>query len=392
MPIDVMRARRETPGCAHVLHFNNAGAALMPQPVIDAVQAHLKLEATTGGYEAAAFAEDAIANAYHAIAEMLGCTPGEVAFTQNASRAWQMAFYSIPFQSGDRILTSSVSYVSNYLAFLHMAQTRGVTIEVVPDDEQGQLSVEALRTAIDERVRLIAIDHVPTSSGLVNPAAQVGRVAREAGVLYLLDACQSAGQMPLDVTALGCDMLSATGRKFMRAPRGTGFLYVRDEVLGQLEPPIVELGAAEWVAPGRYKLYPDARRFETWETNIAAKIGLGVAVDYAMGWGLDAIWARVRKLAASLRARLGALPGVTVYDRGAVKCGIVTFTVADKTPEQIRDAMKPHNINVWLTDVGSARLDLEARGLAGGLVRASIHYYNSEEEVERFCRMLERVT
>ncbi len=385
--IDLERARSETPGCAHVLHFNNAGAALMPTPVLDAVTSHLRLEARIGGYEAADQAHDAVEHTYDAVAALLGCSREEVAIVENATRAWDMAFYSIPFQPGDRILTAEAEYASNYIAYLQIARKTGARVEVVPSDASGQLSLSALRAMMDERVRLVAITHVPTNGGLVNPAAEVGRVAREAGALFLLDACQSAGQMPLDVAQLGCDLLSATGRKFLRGPRGTGFLYVRGDALDRLEPPLLDLHAATWTSRDRYELRPDARRFENWESNIAGKIGLGVAIDYALGWGLDAIWSRVQTLAGDLRARLAALPGVAVRDRGALQCGIVTFTVAGKEPTAIRDALHARGINVSVSPVEYTRLDMEARKLPA-VVRASAHYYNSEAEVARFCEEL----
>jgi cysteine desulfurase / selenocysteine lyase len=237
---------------------------------------------------------------------------------------------------------------------------------------------------------LIAITHVPTNGGLVNPAAAIGKVARDAKVLYLLDACQSAGQMPLDVEALGCDLLSATGRKYLRGPRGTGFLYVRRAIIEQLEPPFLDLHAAEWTSRNQYKVREDARRFENWETNYAGKIGLGVAIDYALEFGVQEIWQRVQPLAADFRARLGDLKGVKVTDIGEEKCGIVTFTVAGKDPMEIRHLLSENKINVWSSVIESTRIDMEERNLQS-VVRASIHYYNSEEEVSRFCEVLEAI-
>jgi cysteine desulfurase/selenocysteine lyase len=262
---------------------------------------------------------------------------------------------------------------------------------VIPDDEAGQLSVAALRQMAGERVRLIAITHVPTNGGLVNPAAAVGTIAREVGALYLLDACQSVGQMPVDVNEIGCDMLSVTGRKFLRGPRGTGLLYVRRGALDQLEPPLLDLHAAEWTAPDRYVLRDDARRFENWEANVAAKIGLGAALDYALSWGIEAIWARVSLLAERLRERLNALPPVVVRDQGAVRCGIVSFTVEGADLMAMRDALRAQSINISVSPSEYTLLDMRARGLPT-VLRASVHYYNTEDEIERLCAALERLT
>jgi cysteine desulfurase / selenocysteine lyase len=386
-PFDVARARRETPGCASVLHLNNAGAALMPAPVLEAVRAHLALEERCGGYEAAEQVEARLAAAYGSVARLLGCKLGEVAFAENATRAWDLAFYSLRFGAGDRILTSVAEYASNYIAFLQVTRRTGALVEPVPNDATGQLDVAALERMLDARVKLIAITHVPTNGGLVNPAAAVGRVARAASVPYLLDACQSAGQLPLDVEALGCDLLSATGRKYLRGPRGTGFLYVRERLLERLEPPFLDLHAATWTAPDAYVLREDARRFETWEFNVADRLGLAAAVDYALGWGLPAIEARVKALAEALRAQLAALPGVRVHDQGRERCGIVTFTAQGREPAALMAALAARGINVDTSSPAGALLDMRARGLTQ-LVRASVHYYNSEAELERFVAEL----
>ena len=390
MTLDVARARADTPGCAHVAHFNNAGASLMPSAVLAAVTGHLELEARIGGYEAVEQAKPHIERVYDAAAALLGCDPEEIAIVENATRAWDMAFYSLPFGPGDRILTAMAEYASNYIAFLQVARSRGATVEVIPNDEHGQLSVEALRRMIDERVKLVAITHVPTNGGLVNPAAAVGAVAREAGIPYLLDACQSVGQMPVDVGEIGCDMLSATGRKFLRGPRGTGFLYVRRGFVDRLEPPFLDLHAARWTARDAYEVAPGARRFENWESNVAAKIGLGVAVDYALDWELAAIRDRVYALADCLRARLAATPGVAVHDLGGEKCGIVTFTTERATPGEVKQRLRDEGINVSVTRRPSTRLDMEARGL-DEMIRASVHYYNDEDEIDRLCNAVQTV-
>ena len=381
MTLDVARLRADTPGCANVTHFNNAGCSLPPEPVLDAVVAHLRREAEIGGYEAAAEREDRLEHTYDSLARLLGADRDEIAVVENATRAWDMAFYSFHFAAGDRILAGRAEYASNWIALQQMAGRSGAAVEVVPDDADGQLDVAALEHMLDEHVKLVSLVHVPTQGGLVNPAAEVGRVTRAAGVPLLLDACQSVGQLPLDVAELGCDLLSATGRKFLRGPRGTGFLYVRRALIEQLEPPFLDLHAAEWQPDGGYRIRNDARRFENWETNFAGKVGLGVAADYALAVGIGPIWERVQLLAASLRSKLGELPNVTVLDRGRVLGAIVTFAVDGHAAAGVQAALARRRINVSVAVASSARLDLDPRGIAE-LIRASVHYFNTDEEVD----------
>lgn len=390
--VDVRRARAETPGCDAVVHFNNAGAALMPQPVIDAVRGHLDRETEIGGYEAEAEAEERLRSVYDELGALIGARPTEIAVVENATRAWDMAFYALTadFGPGDRILTAQAEYASNYLAYLQVARRTGAEVEVVPDDEDGQLSVAALRELLDERVRLISVTHVPTNGGLVNPAREIGRVANEAGVPFLLDACQSVGQLPVDVGELGCDLLAATGRKFLRGPRGTGFLYVREALIEQLEPPFVDLHAATWTARDQYRLQPDARRFETWEGYVAGKLGLGVAAAYARQWGLEAIRERVTGLADDLRVQFDSVDGIDLHDAGAERCAIVSFTVDGVSSAEVRSALAADAVNVSVSPRSHTRLDMEARGLPD-LVRASPHYYNTEDEVARLAGAVSRL-
>ena len=378
MPIDVDRARAQTPGCTQVVHLNNAGAALQPAVVTEAVIAHLRLEERMGGYEAEDAAQEQVSRTYDAIATMLRADREEIALVDSATRAWDLALYALSFAPGDRILTGRSEYSSNAMAMLEVAGRSGARIEVVDDDELGRFDVEDLRRRMDDDVKLIAMTHVPTYGGLVNPAAAVGAVAREAGVTYLLDACQSAGQIDLDVTAIGCDLLSATGRKFLRGPRGAAFLYASRRVVDTLTPPFPDFASASSPAPRTLRLAPGARRFESFEGSIAGRIGLGVAVDNALGWGLPAIEERVTGLAERLRELLSERVDVRVHDRGDRRCAIVTFTLDGVPARALVDRLRGLGINTAVTAAGQPLLD----GPAGAdLVRASVHYYNTEAEL-----------
>jgi len=378
---DIERARRETRACEQVAHFNSAGASLMSAPVADALHSYLDKEERCGGYETAESEVAALDNFYTASSKLLNCHVDEIAFAENATRAWDMAFYAFDFKPGDRILTTVSEYGSNVIAYLQQAERQGVELVFVPDDEHGQLDVTALEAALDERTKLISISYIPTGGGLVNPAAEVGRIAQAAQVPFLLDACQAVGQLPLDVEALGCTILSGTGRKYLRGPRGTGLLYVQRDWIERLRPPLLDQHAANLTSASTYTIRDDAKRFENWEQNFAGKAALGTAIDYALAWGLEATWERVQTLGALLRQRLRALDRVTVVDQGQIQCGIVTFTVEAMVAGDIKAALRVRNINVSVSDGSGNRVSYDRRGLTA-TVRASVHYFNTEDEID----------
>ncbi|HEY5672905.1 MAG TPA: aminotransferase class V-fold PLP-dependent enzyme [Malonomonas sp.] len=386
--IDVDRARRETRGCGHIIHFNNAGAALMPVPVCDALHDYLQQEELQGGYEVMEKQAPALENFYHSAARLLNCSSDEIAFVDSATRGWSMAFYAFNFQPGDRILTGSAEYGSNLVAMLQQAQRTGVEIVLVPDDAQGQTDVTALKQRLDERVKLICLTHVPSGNGLINPAAAVGKLAWNAGIPFLLDACQSLGQLPIDVNQLGCDILCGTGRKFLRGPRGTGLLYVRKRLLEKLQPPQLNHHAATLLSSSSYEIRPDARRFESWERSCAGQVGLGVAIDYALGWGMENIEARIKALANHLRAKLTIKPGIQVTDQGVDKCGIVTFSAAQLSATELQKKLAEQRINISTVPFTANPLLFEQRQLPE-LARVSLHYYNTEVELEYFLDLLD---
>lgn len=379
---ELSRFRAETPGCAERIHLNNAGAALMPAPVLAAIVEQLELESRIGGYEAAEQRAAAIEDAYAAVAALLGCAPRNIAMVENATVAYQQALSAIPFERGDVILTSVNDYVSNQIMFLSLARRCGIEVVRAPEAAEGGVDRDAVaRLVCERRPRLVALTHVPTNSGLVQPVEAVGRICREHGVWYLVDACQSAGQVPLDVNAMGCDFLSATCRKFLRGPRGAGFLFASDRALAAgLEPLFLDLHSARWLEPNRYEAVPSARRYENWEFAYALVLGTGAAVRYALGVGIERIAKRTTALAALLREQLAAA-GFRVLDRGTRRCGIVTIEVPGRDAEEFHRALMQRGVNTSISSRQYAVIDFAQKGVEWAL-RVSPHYYNTEDEIQ----------
>jgi selenocysteine lyase/cysteine desulfurase len=385
---DLDRLRADTPASRTTHHLNNAGSALPPQVVVDTVVAHLRREAEIGGYEAHAEADDRVSAVYTSLARLVGGAAHEIALTTSATDSWLRAFLSVPLRAGDRVLVSQAEYASNVLSIMSVTRRVGATVEAVPDDGTGVLDVEALRAMLDERVRIVAVTHAPSHNGLLNPAEDVGRVLRESGsdAWYLLDACQSVGQVPLDVASIGADFLSATGRKFLRGPRGTGFLWTSDRAR-ELEPALLDLHAARWTGATTYELAKGATRFENWEKSYAALLGLGAAADYALDLGIHVSQRRITWLAEQVRARVAELPGVVVNDRGTTRTGIVTFSVARRDAAEVVAAIKAAGVNVSYSPREYAVPDFDAHGITGQ-VRVSPHVFSTEDDIDALVEAL----
>lgn len=386
--MDIDKIRAETPGAESVLHFNNAGAALPPAIVVDTVIDYLQAEALIGGYEIAADRDGELSSVYSAASEFVGGKPENWAFLESATRAWNAAFSSLRFEAGDRVITTKAEYPSNMAGLLRAAEIQGVEVVIAPDDEHGQVDVAAVENLLDDRTRLVSVTHVPTQGGLINPAKAVGDLLRDTPILYQVDACQSVGQLAVNIDVIGADVLSFTGRKFVRGPRGTGMVWASDAALEQMSLPAgVDMQGAQWDEPMVITPLSGSQRFEPYEIFFAGKVGLAAALRYAHSLGIENIEARNNELSSSLRNRLAEIPGVGVHDKGARKSAIVTFGVDGHDPSDIQTMLRSRGINVSVTAQASARLDFPERGLTN-LVRASIHYYNTSEEVDQFVGVI----
>lgn len=384
--------RADTPVSEHLAHFNNAGASLMPKPVTDAITDYIALEAQIGGYEAAEVRKEAIRSFYTTTADLLNTKPENVAGTASATDAYARALSSIPFERGDVILTTINDYVSNQIAFLSLQKRFGIKIVRAEDDARGGVSVDDVADKIKSlRPRLVAVTHVPTNSGLVQPVEAIGSLCREHDVLYLVDACQSMGQLPVDVNKIQCDFLSATCRKFLRGPRGMGFLYVSDNVLSEGYAPLfIDLHGASWESADVFKPEPTAVRFENWEFPYALVLGAAEAHRYALNVGLENIARRNADLCATLRTKLSALPNVRLLDEGQHLSSIITLFSERKSAADLKAALSAERINTSLSAYGGALIDYGRKGMTTAALRISPHYYNTETEIDTLLDVLER--
>jgi selenocysteine lyase/cysteine desulfurase len=365
---------------------------LTPRVVHQAVAEHLSLEDELGGYEAAEAQAGALRQVYQSLGRLIGAEARNLALVQSSTLAFAQALLAFDFAPGDSILTSRADYASNQIMYLSLARRRGVEIIRAPDAAEGGIDPGAVRSLVARRrPTLVALTWVPTNSGLVQPAARVGEICRAAELPYLVDACQAVGQMTVDVEALHCDYLAATSRKFLRGPRGIGFLYVSDRALAAgAHPLLVDMHGASWTDPDAFALAPDGRRFETWEMPYALVLGLGAAVAYALEVGIPAAQERAWALAGYARERLAQVPGVRLLDRGPALCAIVTLEPAGRDGAEVKLALRSRGINTSSPSREDAVIDMDEKRVESAL-RFSPHYYNTVEEIDAGAAALEEL-
>jgi selenocysteine lyase/cysteine desulfurase len=385
--IDALRAA--TPGVQTTTHFNHAGASLPSTGTLEAIKAHLWREATMGPIEAGVAARKVSEHARQLAAQLLNAEPAEIALTAGSSAGWGPTFAGLDgWQAGDRILTARQEWGGNFANMRLLAERHGVSVEVIPADADGLADPVALEAMIDRRVRLIAITWMPANGGAINPAAAIGAVARRHGIPYFVDASQALGQYPIDVVALGCDVLTAPCRKGLRGPRGTGLLYVRRAFLNTLTPRFVDTHSAplriETDAGGaaafHTMLRDDATRYEAYEVSAALHCGLANALEEALAIGIDVIRAQIDATACVLRERLAALPGVTIKDLGRERSGLVSFDVAGQDLPTLQRTLAARGISIGVNGIAYTPLDMHARGMSL-VARASVSYLTTDEEI-----------
>ncbi len=384
--------RKDTTGCADKIFLNSAGASLMPKIVVDTMKDYLSMEEAMGGYETAHVMTDDIEKFYLETARLINCKPNNIAFTYNATDSFSRALSSIHFSDKDFILTTNDDYISNHIAFISLHRRFGVNLIKATNLPNGDLDMDDFEMLLKKyHPKLVAITHIPTNSGLVQKAKEVGRLCRKYDILFLLDACQSVGQIKVDVEELHCDFLSATGRKFLRGPRGTGFLYVSEKVIEKrLELLSIDMRGAHWTKFEGYEIEMNARRFETWEFSYVSLAGLKEAVKYANNIGIEHVQNYNLTLAQSLREGLTQIPNVEVLDRGSELSSIITFFLKGCELSEVEKELKNNKVYYSISSKSAALIDFTKKGVDWA-VRFSPHYFNTPQEINLAIEIIRNI-
>lgn len=390
--MDTTQIRKDTAGCEDIIHLNNAGAALMPVSVANAIRGYITIEEHMGGYEAANANREKIDDFYEYAARLLHCNSRNIAFTTNATDSYNRALSAIPFQKGDVVLLTENDYPSNFLAFISLKRRFGIELIQVKNSPGGEIDLGDLEAKLKQhQPRLLSVSHIPTSSGLVQPLAEIAELIKDHETIFLLDACQSLGQIELDAVKSQAHFVSGTFRKFLRGPRGAGLLYVSDKALeAGMEPLFIDLRGAEWIDDYAYVSRQDAKRFEDWETAYALMMGATEAIRYALEVGIAHIEARNQELIRYLKKELVKLPGIQLQDRGSRQCSILTFSIENTNEIELKKYLYGNGINISTTPRAAAIIDFREKGI-DWVARVSPHYYNTEAEIDRFINVLKGI-
>ena len=389
--MNIETIRSQTKGLDGKLFFNSAGSSLMQDQVIECMQDYLEQERMIGGYAAASKYQESINRFYSEVANLIKTKERNIAFATSASDAYNQALSSIPFKNKDVIITTNNDYISNQLAFIGLQKRYDIDIVRVKDLEHGGMDTKDCLEKIEKlNPRLVAITHIPTNSGLIQDVYSIAPACKASGAYYLVDTCQSIGQLNISVEKLNCDFLTATGRKFMRGPRGSGFLYVSDRVLNEgLTPLFTEQCGAEWTEEFGYRIIDSAVRFERWERNCGNMLGLAKAAEIINEIGMENIEKSNYELQLFTREQLGKLSNIKCTDIGKDLCNIITFTSADGSINRIVDLFSTHNVSYSISGINSALIDFTKRQLTE-VVRISPHYFNTEEEINMLMEILKK--
>lgn len=375
-----------------LIHFNHSGAGLPSPQTVQAIIDQLRLEAEMGPMEASHLVAEKKAETYELAARLLNCSPQQIAFGTGHGQLFGDIVSAIPLEAADEILVSRQEWMGNIACLQNAANLTGATVKMMASDDTTAVDVDALRSALSADVRIVALTWIGASSTLVNPAAAIGRVLRETGssAFFIIDASQAIGQIPIDVQELGCDALTACGRKFLRGPRGTGLAYISPRLAAKAVLRKIDNFTVVWDSKNCTSLTGSARAFEIGEESVALRLGLGKAMEQALENGIANIQSELGRKSTRLRHALASVTGVRVMDLGNHKSASVTFTVDGLTCASVKQNLAGQNIAIGMNGREYTPFDLDIRGISE-LLRASVHLSTTDNEIESLVEAIRQI-
>jgi len=376
-----------------IIYLDNTATTPTPKPVIDAMLEYFNeynANVGRGVHRATMRATEVFEAVRKKIANVINCDGDEIAYTKNATESINIVAQGLGLKSGDKVVTTVLEHHSNILPWQRL-QERGVKLEVIGATNDCLLRPEDFEAAIDKSTRLIATHQVSNSVGSIQPVEEIGKVAKENDVLFLLDAAQSVGHMPVDVRKIGCDFLAAPGHKGLLGPQGTGFLYFRKELGKELKPLLVGGGMVEEVGKDRVEFSKPPQIFDGGTPNIPGIIGLGRACDYVLDIGIERIEKRERELTESMM-KIAKIGNVSVYGPTDLnkRGGVVSFNVKGLGHHDVASMLDELEKIAVRSGHHCAQPTMKHLGVEG-TVRASVHYYNLPDEVAKLVETVGKI-
>ncbi len=355
-------------------YLNHAACGLLPDAALHAMHGYALREQALGAYGAARQVQAEIEQLYQGIAATIHAQPQDIALTQGNSDGWSLVVSAMDWSGGGRILAPRSEWGGNLGILMQLSAQCGVQVEEIPSDADGAVDLEALETLLRTPASLVVLTWMPANSPLVQPAEAVGALCAQAGVPLLVDAAQAVGQWPVDVRQLQCAALTAPGRKWLRGPRGTGFVYVHPDFLPRLRPLTADHFSRPWQTGNTWTYRADARRLEQSEASVALRLGLGAALAAWNALGMERIHGEIQKRADWLRDGLDCLPGIRAHRSGRhASSGIVTLECSRHDAAALHRGLQERGVEAALSPVAFTPWDMQARGLSAVLRLSAGH-------------------
>jgi len=379
-----------------VIYLDAASTTPTPQPVVDAMceyYYHFNSNTGRGAYRTAVKATSEVEKTRVKLSKLINCDPEEIIFTKNTTEAINMVVNGLNYVKGESIVVPNIEHHSNFVPWLNL-KNKGIKTRIIKSGRQGVVKSTDVKETIDKTTKLITITHISNSIGSIQPIEEIGKIAEENDLLYLVDAAQSVGHMSLDVKKTRADFIAFPGHKGLLGPVGTGFLYCSKEIAGTLNPINLGGGTVSDVTEDHFTIADIPARFEGGTQNISGIIGLGAAVDYINRIGLDKIEKHGKKHTEMMYDGIKEIENSVVYGHPENIYDIVGFNINGVNCHDVAKILDEQKNICVRSGMHCAIPAIKQIGAYdfGGTVRASIHYYNTREEIKTLIDTLDEIS